>query len=262
MKIFWLLSMLSIAYCGDEEDRQEVVNKLRAVGVSAEPGIISYSLDKISSETIDLKAFFLLPKEKSLSSFTDFVDTNSKFSLPSSTKIVDQEIYCNEKIEEKYKDLGPLKLCYIKALSTVPKSLNFSILKKFNGVVKMRYGFDIKENTEQEIIVGDYIVVTADSKANSWKNHNVKISLDTDTIVLDPNKKTNEIKIKAIITKSFDEEVKVGWFISSGKIDNFRAADTKWLLESSDKGEQTIVLGLYGTKSNYFTLDARKVVIN
>jgi hypothetical protein len=261
MKLFLLLSILSLLSCGDDEDRQEVVNKLRAVGVSAEPGIIVYSPNQLASNAIDLKAFFLLPKDKSLSSFTTFVDTSSKFSLPSPTKIVDKEIYCNEKIEEKYTDLGPLKLCYIKALTTVPESLNFGILKKFNGVVKMRYGFDIKEDKEQELIVGDYIVVTSDSKATSWKNHSVKISLPTNEITLDSSKETNEINIKATITKSFEEEVKVGWFISSGKVENFRAADTKWLLESSDKGEQTIVLGLYGTKSNFFTLDARKVVV-
>ena len=68
-----------------------------------------------------------------------------------------------------------------------------------------------------------------------------------------------EYRLGRQLTKEQEETLKVTWFVSSGKLKNRTAKETKWL--EAEKGEQTILFAIYPRKSQFFNWTAKKVII-
>ena len=63
----------------------------------------------------------------------------------------------------------------------------------------------------------------------------------------------------ASVDNDNDEELRVGWFTSKGKIKNRRAKSTKW--ETGGSGKQTLLLTVRGRKSGAFVFATQEVVV-
>jgi hypothetical protein len=267
--IFFVFCFLFVFACDEETDRQEVVDKLRTVGVDASPTILTLDPTKKEPVEVNLSAYFLMPKDVLIDTVESFEDESAKFSIPIKITIPKENLFCAEKIDEKYKDLGPLKLCQVKGQLKIP-TLMQGFVKNFNGILRIRYGFKVKAKEEEEIVVGDFLVVEKGSESLDWKEPKITIEnpLTSGAEVLDKTDKDKEDKEKRfdmiaslIKDDSFEEDVKVGWFVSDGKVKNFRSLETTWSLGEDDKGEYTVLIALYGVRSRFFSFTARKVII-
>ena len=65
---------------------------------------------------------------------------------------------------------------------------------------------------------------------------------------------TSDQILSGTITKPQPENVKVSWFVSSGKVTNRRAKETKWAPEKT--GPQTVIMTARGMKSGSFAVQA------
>ncbi|NBQ54495.1 MAG: hypothetical protein EBU49_13095 [Proteobacteria bacterium] len=65
--------------------------------------------------------------------------------------------------------------------------------------------------------------------------------------------------LSGTVIKPQSENVKVSWFVSSGKVTNRRAKETKWEPQSS--GTQTVIMTARGMKSGSFALQAVDVTV-
>ena len=248
MKPFFCIVLIAfLSYCGDEEDRQEIVNKLRGVGVKTTPSVFDKA--DVASLESQMEILLLLPKDLKVTNIENFKDPRSTFFLYTETQI--------DKDSETYTDIGGLVLYSIKAKTTIP-TVNDTLLDAFNGAASIRYGIKVAAGSDEENIVGDLLFVKENSPASLWKG-----KLPTITI-LDPNddspltEKTT-ISITANIDKPIDDLYKINWFASGGKIKNFRSTKTTW--ELPEKGEHTLFVSVHGTRSKTFNYAYKKITV-
>lgn len=246
--IFNLIIIGHLTYCGDMENRPEVVNKLRTVGVKVSKTI--FDKTDSASTSFQTEAVVLLPKDVKIKSVTSFRDPRSQFYLYSELQI--------DETSETYLTLGPLSLFTVKATGILP-FVNEDLLRSFNGVANIRYGMQIRsEDNEEENIVGDIIFVAEDSPAISWKGKNPLITL------AEPSDDTSltsgeTIKIRANITKPIDDLYKISWFVSAGEVKNYRSSTTEWLLP--EPGEHLLLVAVHATRSRKFDYTYKQVKI-
>ena len=245
-----LIFLSLIISCGEEEDRQEVVDKLRGFGISLNKSIFSIDNIKSTSE-IEFTAHVLSNDDKKITA-QNYDDSLSKnfFIIPN---IEITETQDPEKI-------GSLYLSKIKAKIAIPQivrdSISEDLLDQLNGSAKIRYGISLTNSIRTENMVADFLVVKNDSEGLKWIPPEVSITKPSSSeITLD----TKEIEVEASLSNKNDEDYKIHWFISGGKIENFRAKTSKW--ELPEKGEHTLIIGVYGTKSRTFAFASKAITI-
>lgn len=249
-----VLSLLN-GSCSDEENRPELVDKLKAIGVKANPAISTGSSPS-ESKKVRLTVYVLLLKEQTISSVTAFKDDSSKFSIPLDPSLGELTILTET---ASYSDFGPLKLYSIEAEALVPQAALIPF-KAYNGVAKIRYGIQIIDSLgEREDIVGDFLLLEEGDENLAWNDSTPSIAF------VKPEKDSGfspgtDLDIQVKITKPRDEVIKVGWFVSSGKVKNFRDNTTVW--EEPGSGEQALFVTVYAPKSKFFDFVQKKITFN
>lgn len=162
----------------------------------------------------------------------------------------------------------------------------------FKFVLKVRYGFKVEitnlteeeekdETKRKETVVGDIMI--ADEKTTLYDSQLVVPKV---TIIdledqykrskvekfedMNSDDKVEKILLKVNVTKAKEKDDendnykkdkrKIHWFISDGKIDNFRSKETKWVLPEKN-GKFFILVGSYGLRSRLFNYDLKIVEI-
>ena len=249
--------------CDDDNEPFERLSKLRTIGVEMpNPAVALSEYLRDKQQTVALKAILAIPKEQTLTSVQSYVDQD--WPLPQSKVVTVDENSIT------YQDFGAFRI----ASFTATASLDFAVglskteadnetsdaagwFEKYQGVFKVRYGMQAKADSEVENIVGDFFLVQDGQPFLEWKPIGLSLEKPADTVAA-----AEKIELLAKVNKpeGQDEDIKVAWFVSSGKVENGKAKETKWL--EAEKGEQTVIVAIYPSKSKRFTYVVKKVTIN
>ncbi|MFK7822571.1 MAG: hypothetical protein AB8G05_00315 [Oligoflexales bacterium] len=224
--------------CNDEEEKFELVNKLRAVGIKADKPIVS------GVDTVSLEIVAVLPAGKTIDTVEPFVDDTVQDFLRLTINLQDGETYTEK---------GALTI-YTKSATVDTTAIPPSVLTQLNGVAKMRYGVRLVSEGEEEIIIGDILSVAADDPALQWTAPSLTVDTPGDTEQI-PQPYT----LKSQVEKPQAERIKSLWFISSGTVKNSLALETEW--SEAIAGEQTIVIAIFPQKSRFFDYQVLQVTV-
>lgn len=225
--------------CGAELERQEKINKLRTLGVSIDP-VHTTSVDK----SADITVLFAFPKGDAITA-TPFKDSVSNGSLVLDTENVELSEFDSADVE----DFPGFQLGKIKAkilLPTIAPNMKYPLL--------LKYGVTISGSKNKENIVG-YLPIFAEG-STPLKAMDIRLISPTELQNLAAGK---EVDIQAELDNPNQEEFKIGWFASGGKITNRRAKQTKWL--TPEAGEHTLLVTIRGKISKSFAMKAVRVVV-
>lgn len=240
MKFYLLLTLSLLLGCGGDEDRQEVLSKLRGIGAIASPLISMPSADATAPNQVELTVYATLPIGQT-ATIEPYVDIPSAFAISLNA---DQIAIQSASVE--YKPYPGFQILSFKASLNVPVAAMFA---RFGGAGQVRYGFILKANDEEEKIVGNFLVYPEGSAELSWTNPEISVVTPTASAVI--GSKT-EVPITATLTNKNSEDLKLGWFASGGEIKNRRAKSTTW--KTPDPGEQTLIFTARGRKSRGFAI--------
>jgi hypothetical protein len=239
------VSLVAISFfgCGAPGgDRQEVISSLRTFGISVEPLVPSLTINVASPSIATVKLYAAVPlgETATLSPFVDSGSANG--AIPISAENI--EIQAGS---EEYVDYNKFRLFTALAKVTLPGVEAFRSPGGFTGG-QVRYGLSVATATQREDVISNIAVFPEDSPEAGWTNPTVDIS----SFKNGASVKTGKVQLAATITKPNEESVKLGWFVSSGEIQNRRAEETTWQL--SDSGPQTVAVTIHGSKSRGFFL--------
>ncbi|MBC61579.1 MAG: hypothetical protein CMP11_03905 [Zetaproteobacteria bacterium] len=244
---FFTLVLLNFISCGEEEERPEQLDRLRVIGVKTNPPVIIF--DDLSSITdFELEALVSVPKDDEIIDQINFVDDSFLF-----TQTID--IVWNEPVFlEEFSNLnlylikGKIDLDSLQDNQQYP-DLNNDKLEEISSYI-FRYGLEVKTQNDNEIVVGNFIVSLTE---NEYQNQSFNIDITNPIDESDYNKE-EEIEIKMNLEKSVEEEVKVIWFTSEGKIENPRSKETL-LTTGTGEGKHLVLVGTYGKFGYLFNYD-------
>ncbi len=232
----------------DDSTRVERIEKLRAIGVTSSPVVLAAPAPG-SSGSVELTAFAALPPGSTVTA-TPFLDEASPYAPP--VPIV------MDSTTETIQHLGALELYSIKGTVTVGPLTpeQEAILAAPSGKLSLRYGIKLETGAESEIIVGNILVYPSGSEESAYQAVSVSVAKPVAhaTIGSGPDQ-----VLAGTVTKAQPENVKVSWFVSSGKVTNRRAKETKW--EPQSTGTQTVIMTARGMKSGSFALQAVDVTV-
>lgn len=228
-KIFLFLCLLN---CGGPDDRQEVISKVRGIGLIPVP-LVNTPSTASHTKTVDLKVYVAGVKHEAIT-FTSFQDqpTSSAYLLDSSQ----YEILSGTQSVESHNGLDLTTVTVRAQIPTADK------LPPQGG--KVRLGIRATGKTNQENLIGDFLVVPeGDSALLNLGSPTVEILSPSSSTVLKAGETFNVIAS----TNIQDENLKFGWFVSAGEITNRRAIDTYWKLPSA--GSHTLIVTVRGKDS-------------
>ncbi|NRA45727.1 MAG: hypothetical protein HRU09_12290 [Oligoflexales bacterium] len=224
--------------CDDDEEKFELVNKLRAVGIKADKPIVT------GVDTVNLEIVALLPAGKTIDTVEPFVDDTVSSFLRLTINLQDGETYTEK---------GALTV-YSKTATVDTSAIPGELLEQLNGVAKLRYGVRLVSEGEEEIIVGDILSVVADDEALQWTAPSLSVEAPGDTEAIG-----QPFTLKSQIEKPQDERIKSLWFISSGTVKNSQALETEWTEAAT--GDQTVLIAIFPQKSRFFDYQALQVTV-
>jgi hypothetical protein len=234
--------------CNEEDDRFETVSKLRTIGVSASPVFPAASkVDQPSTVTLDVYAILPLGGDVKVSPYQD----------PSWTGVTPVTLSFTE-VTEPYKDYAKLRRFLGRATFTVPPADQL-LFNPNTGYAKLAYGVTLTSGSEEEKIVGSVLVYPEGrEELGYYRDQPFSVAIAS------PNASaavSSEVDVTAAPgSAQGGEGVKIGWFVSSGKIINRRAKETSW--QEAEKGQQTIIVTARGVRSGAFSLDIRDVTVD
>lgn len=237
-----LLSLPLLQTCNEEEERYEVVNKLRAIGVENNPVAVKPSTAD-EPQTVTLSFYVIQPENKPLSAevFTDYGAEPGDII----------EVSINETIEDPT-ELGGLFLHRIEASYAIPSS-DFLPIPDDPGFIRLRYNVRIFNDSEEEKIVGNILVYKPDNEILNWTNPTIELLTPGDGETI----QAGDVDIKGSISADFQEEWRVSWFTTEGEIENRRAKETKWKTPGS--GNHSLIFTVRGLNSNTFAIRTANV---
>ena len=245
MRWIFLIPVCFYSSCGPDKDPQEWVHTLRVMGAKVDHSVLNgESTDPL---TTAFTFYALLPKDGTIQVEDLFTDPQAKYSTPATLTLTLPN-------ENPYTDFGPLKLYTLKGSLTIPP-VSAKTLQASQNLVRVRYGIQIGDGSRTERLVGDMLVVNKDSEALKFVTPDVSFAQpDGETVPF-----AKEIDIEATLTKHQDENVKIGWFVSSGTIQNRRAKKTIW--QPKEAGEHTLCVAIYASKSRFFNFAIKKITL-
>jgi len=232
----------------DDSMRVERIEKLRTIGVASNPIVLSAPAPG-SSGILELTAFAALPAGNTVTA-SSFLDEASAYTPPVPI-VIDSN-------SESIQHLGALDLYSVKGTVNVgpltPEQQ--AILAAPSGKLTLRYGIRLEAGEESEDIVGNILVYPAGSEESAYQAVSVSVAepVANATVSSGPDQ-----VLSGTVTKPQSENVKVSWFVSSGKVTNRRAKETKW--EPQSAGTQTVIMTARGMKSGSFALQAVDVTV-
>jgi len=234
MKKLFLLFIFLVSCSSDEENRFEVINKLRAIGANASPSFISQDTAALSNVEIQFHVVMPIGNEISLENYQNPDIKNIVMNLePDPTSI-------------SYVNVGSLRFASFKAKGTIPPEVKAI---KFDGFTSfaVSYGVTVKSGAESENIQGSILVYKSDSMPTV---NDMKIAIKPDLTF----KKSTKSVLSATLTNPIGENYKIGWFVSSGIVENRRSLDTFWTPKES--GIATVIVTARGLQTGSFTYDS------
>jgi hypothetical protein len=240
-------TLVAVAACGGEDDRQERLEKLRALGVGASPLVSSPSTDPAAPKMVELTVFAAVPPGQTVQ-VEPFVDKSSPLLVQ-----IPADQVAIAPASATYEEHPNLRLYTVHAKVPVPPAAAFATR---GGAGQVRYGFLLTSGDEQEEIVGNFLVVPDGSPELAWKDPKADLVTPALGAAVPNNGRTD---LAATLDNPNDEDLKVGWFIDAGKIVNRRAHDTTW--KTPDAGAHTLIVTVHGKKSRGFGLTVRDVTV-
>lgn len=238
-----ITSTLGLGACDEDTDRYEKVAKLRALGVTTTP-VIAQPSTADAPQAVTLTFHVALPLGET-ATIEPFTDDQAKYSLPAPVTIVAGS--------ESYTEYGAFRL--FSAQATAPIALESDLeIPADPGFLRFRYGVKITSGTEEEKIVGNFLVYPKDATETSWTAPAVDIVTPEAGAGA-----SGDQDLKAAITNPIGEKMRVGWFVSDGKVKNRRAKETEW--ETPGAGTHTVLVTVRGLKSGAFAMKAMDVTV-
>lgn len=245
-----IFCLIVLAGCSDDDERYEEITKLRTLGVSSDKVTTTTSTDSIT-ETVTLTFHLALPNGETVTSIENYSDSTDDPRYLSVPLAVDTSL-------ESYSERGGFTIYSVPAVLTIP-DLSQNAVFLAAGLYSLRYGLTITSDSgENENIVGNYLIYPPGSKElTDWQtppNLSITSLSDGETVNI-----STKIPLKGEISKTIEENYRVGWFVSKGKVKNRRSIDTEWEIEEA--GTHTIVLTIRGRSSGTFAYQAIDVVV-
>jgi hypothetical protein len=246
--LFLLVALLGVR-CSDDANRQETVTKLRAIGVQSNPAILTPSSAE-SPEIATVTVVSLLPKEQTLTFDLYSDQPQVRSSIPLENIIIDTSSL-------QYIDAGVLNVVTFEASFNIPTADLFDSQLVPQDVLRLSYGFDLQANSSPEKIIGNLLFTKPDQPEALWEQPtiNIKQPAADETFA-----KSAEIALLAEVIDQNDEAIKIGWFVSSGVVQERRGRETVWT--GADPGVQTVVVAVYGRKSRTFAYATTKITVS
>jgi hypothetical protein len=243
VKKIYILAILVIfcASCGEEVNKRVLIEKLRGLGVLAEP-LVSKPSTATDIQTVTLTFYTAMPEEDKIAKVSVFEDDASVLALD----VKDLTILDGAASYEKF---ASLKLYTVQATFTIPPENTLPLTTK-NSALRMRYAVKFEtQDSDEEKIVGDVWVRPEGADELEWEQPTVEI--------VEPSKisKSSDEDIKAKITNPNKEDLKIGWYTGDGEIKNRRAKETVWSTGSAKT--QTLAVTLRGKKSRGFAIQVK-----
>jgi hypothetical protein len=223
-------------------ERYEKIDKLRTLGVEVTP-IAAVPSTEQSPVVTSLRYYFASPSSDPL--------TISEFTDPAAEREAFVQLNIAEDIPEPT-ELNGLFIHTVNATTPIPTSDLLPIPEDL-GFARLSYGLEAVSGDEEEKVVGRILVYKPEDEKVSWQQPTVELLEPADGATLS----SSELDIKASIESDYEEEWRVSWFVTDGKITNRRAKETKW--EEPGTGDQTLILTVRGLNSNTFVIKTAKV---
>jgi hypothetical protein len=235
-----LLLLFFCIACSDEEDRQETVTKLRALGVEQSPTVAK------PGDTVSLTFYLAGPPSLTLTS-TPLADDAARYGPPVVVTPIDAS--------PTESAVGPLSLYKYRASFVAPSDEATLSTLQTKGLVRIRYNVKFESNGgDGESIVGDTLIYAPGSPQLEWKPPTINIIKPTE------NASAGDIDLEGNISSDGNESNRVAWFVSAGKIKNRKSKLTKW--EEVPTGSQAIFFTVRGAKSGAFAIRSQAVTLN
>ena len=242
-----ILVSIILLGCGGEEDRQENLFKLRGLGAISNPLVSLPTTDPTTPRKVELRVYAALPIGET-ATVEPFEDDGSPFFARLSVGDISIDT-----ASLAYQAYPGFQIMSFTASLSVPVAETFARTK---GAGQVRYGFLIKSGNEVEKLVGNFLVYPEGSPELNWVNPEVALENPTEGLSL---KSGSDVSISAALTDKNDEDLKLGWFASGGKVKNRRAKSTSW--ETPGAGEHTVIFTARGKKSRGFAMQIVKVKV-
>ena len=226
--------------CRSDDNPQEKITKLRAVGVSSTPAVASSGSAATSAE---LTFYAAVPLGKTVG-YEAFIDPQAKYSLA--------ELVVPIAASETYKDYLGFRLYSLKATLLVPALTSLRLQEGQSQ--RLRYGVRFFSEDEEEKVVGDVLVFPQEAEQTKWVAPSLEIAAPIDSVPHD-----SDSDLKATLTKSQNEKVKIGWFVSGGTVKNRRAVETQW--SAPGPGNHTVIVTAHGSESRSFAISVKDVTV-
>lgn len=241
-------AVIAAASCGGGDDvRQEVVLKLRALGVATNPVVATWSDSGAAPNEMELTVYAAIPLAQTSVTIVPYKDPrqHAPLTYAESEIVIDQSTL-------KITPVGALNLIEVKAKVTVPTlalATAAHAISPGNSGGQVNYGFKIDAGSEQELVTGTFMAYAAGAP---------ELALTAPTVaIVEPvadAKLAKEVKgdLKATVVNASNEGIKLGWFTSGGEIQNRRAKETIWTRPPA--GPQTVILTIRGKASRGFSM--------
>jgi hypothetical protein len=239
------ISLFTVGCQGDNE-RQEKISKLRALGVTVTPFVTELA-DEGGTKIINMEVLAVAPKGETIT-VESFTDVESKYALPVSTVI--------KPGSEVYTEKAKFNLFQVTATTQLPSKAKVTINPKI-GFLPVRFALMLQSDSkEQEKIVGDIVTFAPGREELNWLETPPLVTI---TSLSEGDTISSEVELKAEIVDPNGEEFRIGWYTSSGTIINRKAISTKW--KEIESGAQTIIVTARGTKTSSFAWQAIDVIV-
>lgn len=230
-----------------DTDRQEVLDRLRALGVAPEPLVSEIPTSAGSPATVLLNLYAAVPSDETVT-----VEPWVNPRRPGAVAILKPgDIQNIDYNADEDVVAGALKIKKIKITANVPGAQNWT-LSPDGGAVQ--YGFKIQGSTRTEHVSGEFLAYKAGAEQLNWKSPEVSIRLPAENGNL---KKSEENEIYLEYTKPQPEFYIPAWFASRGEIQSRRDDRTSWTPKES--GELLLIATVRGQDSLGFGIRIIKV---
>ncbi len=250
-KLAFILLLATVYSCGEEQERQEVLNRLRGLGVVAFPLVSEPSSDN-QPNRVDVSIYVAIPKGESIVSAEPFTDE----SIPGAYMVGEEQVSIDTS-SINYDDYNGFRVANMTASVVVPEEASFRILSNPFIGAQLRYGFAVSTSNDTEYITGSFLVYPKGSDELSWSNPTVTLNSPVSGASF---KAGEEVSLEATIINPNEEPIKIGWFCDDGKIVNRRSSSTTWIAPSQS-GQYTIFMTVRGKSSRGFSMEAIQVTV-
>jgi len=237
--------MTTILGCNDDQDRFERIDRLRILGTEKTPSIASFN-----DSSVTLTWIVATPNKTDAPVATNTLDTTSPLALP-------LELTNITTAKTSFETLD---------IHRVTTTVNFpnAYLLPLGQSGEQRYRVSLSVNQGDETIqaVGDIIRFPSSDQTLDLVSQEPLAAIlqpsETDTYDI-----SEELALECDSPIKTNENFKISWYSTAGKIDNFRACETIMDVSFAKKGEtHTFIQCVRGAKTRSTLCDVKDIVFN